>query len=78
MRNGRQTNGLIRIMIVPETSGCEVKLEGALNSKDFAGFKKVSSDLYRTANFDTASKKIFINIDSGVSSLNVDRYSGDW
>ena len=71
--------GATRVEIsVPETSGCEVKLEGALNSKDFAGFKKVSSDLYRTANFDTASKKIFINIDSGVSSLNVDRYSGDW
>lgn len=63
---------------VPENSGCEIKMKGALNSKDFEGFKKISSGLYRTENFDTASKKIFINIDSGVSSLKIDRYAGDW
>ena len=63
---------------VPENAGCEIRTEGALNSKDIYGFNKISSDLYRTGNMDSASSKIFIHIDSGVSSIRVDRYSGDW
>lgn len=61
---------------VPENAGCEIRTEGALNSKHFEGFNKVSSDLYRSENFDSSGKKIYIHIDSGVSSLNVNHYSG--
>jgi hypothetical protein len=53
-------------------------MDGALNSKEFDGFKKLKSDLYQTANFDSTKKKIYIKIDSGVSSLDINRYSGDW
>ncbi len=63
---------------VPENAGCEIRTEGALNSKDFKGFTKISSDLYRTENFDSAGNKVFIHIDSGVSSLDINRYTGDW
>ena len=63
---------------VPENAGCEIRTEGALNSKDIYGFTKVNSDLYRTGNMASASSKIFIHIDSGVSSIRVDRYSGEW
>lgn len=63
---------------VPESAGCEIRSEGALNSKNFRGFYKAGTDLYRTEKFDSTSKKIYINLDAGVSSLNVNRYSGKW
>ena len=63
---------------VPVNAGCEIKTAGALNSTHFPDFKKITGDLYRTDNFDTAANKIFINIDSGVSSLTINRYSGSW
>jgi hypothetical protein len=71
--------GASKVVInVPENVGCEIKMDGALNSKEFDGFKKLKSDLYQTANFDSTKKKIYIKIDSGVSSLDINRYSGDW
>jgi LiaF transmembrane domain len=63
---------------IPQSAGCEIQSEGALNSKDFKGFKKISSDVYRTDNFDSTSKKIYIHIDAGVSSINIDRYVEKW
>ena len=63
---------------IPESTGCEIITDGALNSKDFEGFTKISSDHYRTENFDKAQNKIFINIDSGVSSIKIKRYSNEW
>ncbi len=63
---------------VPESAGCEIRTDGALNSEKFRGFKKINSDLYRTSNFDSSANKIYIRIDSGVSSLEVNRYSKIW
>ncbi|HKB84699.1 MAG TPA: DUF5668 domain-containing protein [Ignavibacteriaceae bacterium] len=63
---------------VPENSGCEIRTEGALNSTDFQGFKKINSDLYRTANFDSTANKIYLHISSGVSSLDINRYGREW
>ncbi len=64
---------------VPENSGCELKADVTLSSKRFDRFNKIGDDLYRTENFDSAAKKIFLKIDSGVSSVRIKRYSpGDW
>lgn len=63
---------------VPENSGCEIRTDVSLSSKDFDRFNKIDSDIYRTDNFDKAEKKIFIYINSGVSSINVTRYSAGW
>lgn len=63
---------------VPDSSGCEIKSDVSLSSKHFNGFKKISKDLYRTENFETAKNKIYIRIDAGVSSIDVKRYSGEW
>lgn len=63
---------------VPENAGCEIKSGGALNSSHFPGFYSAGSGLYRSEKFDSTSKKIYINLDADISSINIKRYSGDW
>ena len=62
-------------ILVPEEVGCQVITNDVLSSKNIYEFIKIKSGLYRTEGFDDAEKKIFINIDCGVSSINIRRYS---
>ena len=59
---------------VPESIGCEIKMDGALNAKDFDNFEKIKGGVWQTKGFDKTTKKIYLNVDSGLSSLKVDRY----
>jgi len=59
---------------VPESVGCEVRLDGALSSKHLDGFQSVGSGKHRTENYESSDKKISIVIDAGVSSIRVSRY----
>jgi Domain of unknown function (DUF5668) len=59
---------------IPESVGCEFVSKGALNIKKFDHFEKINDGLYRTANFDKASKKIKIKYEGGLSRLKVNRY----
>ena len=59
---------------IPKESGCKITTDGALSSKHFNDFEKINSDHYETANYDSSADKIIIFIDSGVSSISVDRY----
>jgi len=59
---------------IPESVGCEIKMDGALNAKDFDNFEKIKDGVWQTKGFDKATKKIYLNVDSGLSSLKVDRY----
>ncbi|HET7153101.1 MAG TPA: DUF5668 domain-containing protein [Candidatus Kapabacteria bacterium] len=61
---------------IPSDAGCQIVADASLSGKDFPDFTKTSDKTYRTANFDSAPKRIYINIDAGVSSLKVKRYSG--
>lgn len=61
-------------IFIPEESGCKISTDGALSSKHFNGFEKINSDNYETTNFNGAANKIYVIIDSGVSSISVDRY----
>lgn len=61
-------------IFVPEESGCEINTDDVLSSNNFEGFVLKESDTYRTSNFDEAAKKIYIEIDCGVSSISVKRY----
>jgi len=61
-------------LFVPEGSGCQIESDVAFSSKNFHGFEKIKKNLYRTSNFEDAEKKIYIEIDCGVSSINVRRY----
>ena len=59
---------------VPESSGCEIQSDISLSSKSYDRFNEQSDNVFRTENFNTARKKIFINLSTGVSSIKVDRY----
>ncbi len=59
---------------VPESVGCEVRLQTALSGKRIRGFDRISNNRYQTSNFESASKKIYIDVSAGVSQVRVDRY----
>lgn len=59
---------------VPEEVGTQIMMDDVLSSKNIKGFKYLKSGLYRTEGFYEAEKKIFIDICTGVSSINIRRY----
>lgn len=59
---------------VPESVGCEIRMDGALNSNDFENFDKVKSGVWQSKGYDKATKKIKLDVESGLSSLKVTRY----
>ncbi len=61
-------------VFVPDSVGCEIRLESGLSSKRFVGFEKASDRIYRTDNFAEATKRIFIDAKAGLSTLRVERY----
>ena len=61
---------------VPDNSACEIISDNSLSSKNYHGFKKVFGRTYRTDNFDTATKKIYLDINADISSVKVSRTSG--
>jgi hypothetical protein len=58
---------------VPHAAGCELRVDAPLSSKHFQGFVKSGGGVYRTEGFDDAQKKIWIDINAGVSSLRIVR-----
>ncbi|MCG6912801.1 DUF5668 domain-containing protein [bacterium BMS3Abin03] len=63
---------------VPEQVGCEIKTDDVLSSNSYDNFRKIKSGLYRTSNFDDVQKKIYIDIDCGVSSVSINRYKMEY
>lgn len=61
-------------IFIPENAACEIISDVALSSTNYEGFTKSESGKYRTLNFDETSKRIFIKIESGVSSIDVRKY----
>ncbi len=61
-------------ILIPDSVGCEINSDAALSSRNYEGFVKINKDLYRTEDFDKYPKKIFIDINCGVSSIDVKRY----
>ena len=59
---------------VPDDVACELHTESALSSKNVHGFTSMGDGLYRSENFSSASKHMFISVESGLSSITVDRY----
>ena len=61
-------------VIIPEGSGCRINAKTGLSSRDFEGFTKVSDNIYETPNYNSSTKKIFINFDGGLASFEVKKY----
>lgn len=59
---------------VPSGVACELRTESALSSKHINGFASLGDGVYRTDNFERTPKRVFIFVDSGLSSINIDRY----
>lgn len=59
---------------VPKESACEVRTDAVLSGRKLDGFDKISTGLYRTSNFDSSPKKIFIKAEAAISSIKVERY----
>jgi hypothetical protein len=59
---------------IPSSVGCEMRIDGALNAKSLEGLDKVNNNLYRSAGFAQAEKKIIIDFEGGLTSVNIRRY----
>ncbi len=59
---------------IPKDAGCELKSNTFMTSRNIDGFNKIESGLYRTANYSSSSQKISINVESAISSLDIERY----
>jgi len=59
---------------IPESVGCEVRIDGILNDKNLGDLQKVSDGLYRSPGFDQATRKIIIDYEAGLSEVNIRRY----
>ena len=59
---------------VPQSVGCELRLATTLSGKRVSGFEKISSNRYQTPDFESAKKKIYIDVEAGVSQIRVNRY----
>ncbi len=71
----RMETGASKLAIyVPESAGCRIMDNAELSSKSFAGFTKGDDGFYRSPNYDSAKKKVFIDVQAGVSSVKVIRY----
>ncbi len=64
-------------LLVPTNVGCEIINKTALSDKEFQDFNKTGPNIYQTSNFNQANKKIFLNLNAGVSSIHVKRYDSN-
>lgn len=57
---------------LPKTIGVKLNLDSGLSSKNLNDFQKIDDNHYQSNNYDTQEKKIDLDLDLGVSSLNID------
>lgn len=69
------SSGVASITIqVPKEVACEVATDGALNLSQLDALTKIRDDLYQSPGYASASKKITIKYQGGMSKLKVVRY----
>lgn len=59
---------------VPEESGCDLNISAVLSGKSISGFEKIDHGHYRTENFEEAENKIYVDVETAVSSYSIIRY----
>jgi hypothetical protein len=58
---------------IPKGSGCQIKSESFMISKEFEGFTKKGDGIYQTDNFTTAKNKIYLTIKTAISTIEITR-----
>ncbi|MCF8241589.1 MAG: DUF5668 domain-containing protein [Melioribacteraceae bacterium] len=61
-------------ILVPGNTGCRVRSDLFLVSRQFEDFRKVNDGVYESDNFDYSENKIYFRIDGGVSSVEIEKY----
>ena len=59
---------------IPQNAACHITTSTGLSSKNFDGFDSKSDNQYETANFSTATNKMYINLKGAVSDFKVHKY----
>jgi hypothetical protein len=59
---------------VPEASGCDLNITSVMSGKNISGFEKIDHGHYRTDNFNSAENKIYLVVETAVSSYSIVRY----
>ncbi len=59
---------------IPENTGCKISGEMVLVLTDLPGFIKAGEDYYISENYEESTNKIFLHIETGVSSIKIKRY----
>ncbi len=59
---------------IPRESGCQIKSESFMISKEFEGFTKKGDGIYQTDNFTTGKNKIYLTIKTAISKIEIVRY----
>jgi Domain of unknown function (DUF5668) len=59
---------------VPTASGCDVITNTFLSSREMKGFIKVEDHHYQTPGFNKSQNKVYINLEAGITSIDVIRY----
>jgi hypothetical protein len=59
---------------IPKESGCQIKSESFMISKEFDGFTKKGDGIYQTDNFTTGKNKIYLTIKTAISKIEITRY----
>ncbi|MDO9510542.1 MAG: DUF5668 domain-containing protein [Bacteroidales bacterium] len=59
---------------IPKSVGCQLKSESVLSSRHLPELNRISEGLYQTSDFSGTTKKVFIKIESAVSSFSIKRY----
>lgn len=61
-------------ILIPKESACEIKTSTFLTSRRFDGFKRVERGVYRSDNFNAQLPIIYIDLESAISNLDIERY----
>jgi hypothetical protein len=61
-------------ILIPKETGCVIDSRTELTNKHFSGFEKIDNDTYQTKNYDSAVKKVYMDLKADVSTINVERY----
>lgn len=59
---------------VPEESGCDLNITSVMSGKTIRGFEKIDHGHYRTKNFNEAENKVYLVVETAISSCSIIRY----